>query len=74
MSRVSSLVMVRVAALVAFFTTFSLAEVFDFVFLHIKILRKIRQRADYTKVNCQRQHCKMFTANPIFLSVPAVSS
>ena len=33
MSLVSSLVMVRVAAEVAFFTTFSVAEVFDFVCL-----------------------------------------
>ena len=35
MSRVSSLVMVRVAALVAFFTTFSLALVRDFDFLPV---------------------------------------
>ena len=33
MSRVSSLVMVRVAALVAFFTTRPVAVVLDFVFL-----------------------------------------
>ena len=38
MSRVSSLVMVRVAALVAFFTTFSLAEVFDFDFFPLTLL------------------------------------
>ena len=37
MSRVSSLVMERVAALVAFFTTRPVAEVFDFVFLPVTL-------------------------------------
>ena len=54
MSRVSSLVMVRVAAEVALLTTFSRAEVFDLVFLPLTLsltqVLKMVAKTDVTAV------------------------